>query len=146
MAEDFIFDLPIPDTLVIAEEMRRNLNALGVTNITPDPALPRNPREGMLRILTEYPSNVRLQFFFSSSWVTILTNIQAGISVVQRLEFNFVNLQQWIIDHNLGQYPIVQVFRNDGQIITPSTMQHASVNRVIVEHGAPKTGTAIIIG
>jgi len=52
----------------------------------------------------------------------------------------FDSLQTWVWDHNLGYMPLTQVFNEEDKIML-SSVQHVSLNRLVVEHTSTRSGS-----
>lgn len=143
----FLFDKPVSLTQVASKEIRDNFNAIGTLNITDNENLPSNPRDGMPRLLIADLANIKLQVWLDNEWKTLINYINVG-PVPRRLEFSFTTLDtSWVCDHNLGVRPSgVQAMDDADRVIVPQSIQHASVNRVIVQHTIPVTGKVILVG
>jgi len=50
----------------------------------------------------------------------------------------------WIINHNLGYHPLIEVFDTDGNLVEAAVTQ-GSLNTVTVEHSTPIAGRAELI-
>jgi len=142
----FQFDLPRQGTSGTSEEIRGNMNSLATTNLTDDSAFPTNPRDGMQRIFTGDPSNIRLQVYYGGSWITLISNISLTTTPSSHKEESFTSSAVWTYDHNLGKRPLVQVLNSADQLIQPATIEHASVDRVVVTHGSAISGSIIVVG
>ena len=143
--EIFIFDIPVTDSPQKAVEIRNNLNALGVNNATANADFPRDPRDGMTRVLEASPSVIKFQLFWGTSWRTIADF--SGLSTsARRSSQNFVSTDVWVFDHNLGVKPLVQVILATGAVVFPLSVVHANDNRVIITHTAAQSGTIIVVG
>lgn len=137
----------------LSEEIRQNFDTLGRLNITDDESYPDSPRDGMPRVNEADPTNVKLQIWYDSLWRTILQKIHTGIPSPAKLIYEVtVAATVWTIDHNLGSAVLVQVFDSTWNILTPANIQQVDTgvpplkNRVVITHGAPVTGNAVIIG
>jgi hypothetical protein len=133
--------------------VRNNFNSLATTNWTTDAAYPANPREGMQRILDEggAGTNIKWQIYRGGSWQTVMQHLELGLTLTVRREFEFSTATAtWLMDHNLGVRPLVQVFDAADDMLVPTNIKHVQTagewNRVIVTHGAVQTGYAILIG
>lgn len=51
----------------------------------------------------------------------------------------------WVIDHNLGYYPVIRIFRLDGTEFEPLTVVHTSQNQIVVSFNSPQTGMARVV-
>ena len=138
----FIFDIPADHTPLKAKDIRDQFNVLAVNHITSDPNFPRNPRDGMLRVFSPDGVTVALQLFFGT-WRNLYINVGTQ---ARKQEQIFTSLAQWVFDHNLGTYPIVQVYDSSGREIIPEHVDHISTNRVIVTHSAITSGKIIVVG
>lgn len=137
----------------LSEELRENFDTLGRLNITDDETYPDSPRDGMPRVNEADSTNVKLQIWYGLDWRTILQNIQSGIPApAKQIHEVTVAAAVWTIDHNLASAVIVQVFDSTWNILTPTNIQQVDTgipplkNRVVITHGAPTTGNAVIIG
>lgn len=154
----FIFGEPQSGAPRRSQEIRNNFEAVARMNITADPSLPKNPHEGMSRILMDLsPANNWLwQLYLEGQWRTQLSRINSSQSGVSRRTFTFGSaVNPWVIQHNSGNQPLVQIFDSTfkqmqvvpfgpgpGQFI----LQHADANRCNVTFAGPTTGFAIVIG
>ncbi len=143
MAKTFIYDVPLTGSAYRAFEVRDNFNALGINNATANPDHPKNARNGMSRVLSEDPNNVKFQIFWNG-WQTLIYDI-GGATQSRRKSKSFSALAQWTFDHGLGEIPITQVLVGN-ILVSPEKVEHPSGNRVIVTHATPQTGTIIVVG
>jgi len=115
-ARVFQFGVPGEQTNVRSLEVRENFRALAQTLYTTDPAFPANPRQGMFRVLDDPTAlgNVKLQAWIGTAWQTILQNIQVGVPAPAKIIVASFQTppgaNPWIIDHNLGSKPFIQVY------------------------------------
>jgi len=142
----FEFDLPVPNSSVLAQEVRSNFNSLGTLNITANPDAPTNPRNGMPRLYMESTTSALFQIYFEGAWVTLAVLGSGTVAQARRKSQSFSSQSQWIFDHNLGLRPLVQVVLATGEVVLPEKIEHASVDRVIVTHAAPESGEIIVVG
>lgn len=133
--------------------VRNNFNALATTNWTTNANYPANPRNGMMRVLdlNGAGTNIKLQLFRAGAWQTLIQHLELILGLAVRREFVFTAAAAvWTIDHNLGVRPLVQTFNAADLQITPASVLHVQVggewNRVVVTHGAPQTGYALLVG
>ena len=150
----FTFDTPVSDSNLESLVLRQNFNAIARSNWTTDASYPQNPRNGMVRVLDEngLGTNIQLQMYIDA-WVTIIHHLETLVSLARRLEFTItVAAAGWQIDHNLGVKPLVQVLDAADFQLTPTSVQHVQTgvplawNRIIITHGAPVAGYAIVVG
>lgn len=154
----FLFDGPSAQTPMRSQEVRNDLTALAQTNIGSDPAKPAFPREGMMRILkpTAPATAYLLQAYLRGAWRTQLQLMESAHPTTAKLIFPFgVATNPWVLQHNLGSMPVVQVLRADllqRQLVLAAPgadqyiLQHADDNRVNVTFSGPVTGFAIVVG
>ena len=72
--------------------------------------------------------------------------LSGGAAVVAYYSSTFANQTSVTVTHNLGHYPIVQVLDGSGNLITPDTLNHGSVNAFTVTFNPGLTGTLIWVG
>jgi len=154
----FLFDEPQAGAPRRSQEIRNNFEALGRCNITTDPTLPANPREGMMRVLKDLSpaNNWKLQQFLAGAWQTLAQRINSARPAAASRTFVFTAaVNPWVIQHDLGNQPLVQIFDLTylQRQVVPSApgagqyiLQHADANKVNVTFAAPTTGIAIVIG
>jgi len=153
---NFNFDQPAAapqgEVPLASQVVRENFNAIGTLNWTTDPAFPKNPRNGMPRILANDPSNLELQVHYDGAWRTVLEHFEvilAGAKIAKHLEAAFTTAV-WTIDHNFGTRPVVQCFDNTNSLVVPAIIQHVQVAgewaRTIVTHAGPVIGYAVLVG
>ncbi len=149
----FEFDRPGNKENLASLVVRLNFNSLGTTNFTTDANYPQNPQVGMLRIFDAAGAgtNILLQWYYGGSWVTLLEHLEIAGTFARRFEFLFAAAANpWTITHNLGVRPIVQCFDAADSLIVPVDIQQVQVlgqwARVVVTHGGPQTGFAILVG
>jgi len=152
-ADKWVWEKPANEGPRLSEEIRDNMGTLGRLNITDDEAYPNNPRDGMPRVSEANLTNVKLQVWYRTAWLTLMQNIQAGIPVPSKQIHEItVAAGVWTIDHNLGSAVIVQVYNATWNLLTPTNIQQVDTgvpplkNRVVVTHAAPITGNVVIIG
>lgn len=144
---DFNFALPQELSPLDAKEVREKVNAIGRLNITADDNCPKNPLEGMPRVNKSDTNNVRFQIFYNGDWRTAASQLQSTITPPQYLEFEQSTPNvTWLIQHNLGRKPLVQISDTTGNVIYPDVQHTDSDNRVVITHSTPETGTVIIVG
>jgi len=127
-----LFQVGLPRDQIPARsaEIRNNLQALLQNLFTTDPSLPTNPQEYSFRLFNELTDptkagNLRLQIRFGGSWRDFLQNLQGGLAAPAKTIVDFVAggpSSPWVIDHNLGSQPFVQVIGTTGpqlQLFSP---------------------------
>jgi hypothetical protein len=72
----------------------------------------------------------------TSSAVSTTVTATAGTS------YSFSAVDPWVINHNLGYYPVVVCYDGSGNLLTPTSVTNGSVNQTTVNFGVAKTGTA----
>lgn len=142
----FRFGIPVGHKGVKSDEVRDNFEALATTNATSREDEPKSPRNGMLRVFAPEDSGAVLLQLFWNSWRTLLC-VGGTITAAMRTDKAFTSSTNWVFDHNLGDYSIVQcIDTTTNEVIHPEKIEHASVNRVIVTHSRPVTGKIIVVG
>ena len=141
----FTFDVPVSDSPLKSRSIRDNFNAIGTLNITDNPILPKNPRDGMPRVFTGDMNNIKFQVFLNGVWVTVLEHL-AEVVNGRKEEFNFTALAVWTVTHNWGSYPSVVCLNSLNREIVPGDVQHVSINRVVITHSVSITGKMILRG
>jgi len=149
-ASMFNFSIPVADAPVLADEVRNNFEALARAFYTTDTNYPETKRKGMPRIFDNggTGTDVLLQWWDGSAWVTILRGIQKSIATPTRVDMSFASALTWTLNHYMGVYPLVQVYDAAGNLInaTNYTLQHVNNDRVVITFSAPTAGSAILIG
>lgn len=142
----FEFEKPAQGEELSSALIRRLLRALAQTNITDDVNYPANPERGMLRFNVANPSNVKLEVYWNSSWVTLVQGVGGVGSAARHLTSSYSAQVTWTFDHNLGKKPLVQCINASGVVVLPSSITHVSDNRVVVVHGTATSGTMVVVG
>ena len=114
----FQYNIPADQTPARSSEVRENFRALMRNQYTTDPAHPASPQEHEFRLLDDHTTpaltgNLRLQVYLGGTWREVLQNLQLGFAAPSKVvsaAFNAVALNPWVVDHNLGSKPVVQVF------------------------------------
>lgn len=147
MAEDFQFDMPPSGGIpIISATVRKNFNAIGVLNLTQGVESPKNPRDGMPRLLVS-GTELILQVYWNSAWRTVIDGIgNPALIIPRRLEADFLSSTIWQFDHNLGRRPIIQCLDSNLEVIYPQKVEHSGVNRVIATHTTATAGKIIVVG
>lgn len=108
------YGIPAEQTPARSAEIRNALEALARTFYSTDDAIPQNPRDGQMRIFDEVGlGNTKLQWRFGGDWQTVLQNVQNDVPAPSKqvaAGFAAVASSPWVVDHNLGSKPLVQVF------------------------------------
>jgi hypothetical protein len=144
--EQFRFDLPQNNTMATAKLIRENFEALGRSNYTTDPEYPKTPRNGMLRIYYDKVLKIVYLQTYIDGWITLFQTGNATKSArVKEKSFDTAT-PTWVFDHDLGNFPSTEVLDNEGNVVVPESITHASVNRVIVQHRLGITGKIIVVG
>jgi hypothetical protein len=142
----FDFNVPAVGNPADALEIQANFAALATTNFTEDAAYPLNPRDGMQRVYKQSSTVWLWQIYKDSSWVTI-KDIFSTSGTLQRDELTITTpAAVWTFTHGFGVHPLVQVQNSSGYLLSPASIQHTSVNQVVVTHGSPQTGKIVVIG
>jgi len=157
-AQQFQYDTPEQNTPNISQEMRDNFEGVARTFLTDDDALPAAPREGQQRIFKDAgpPASTKLQWYDGATWRTLIQRIEGGVAApLKQIVDVTVPQTTWTIDHNIGSYPVVQVFDNTWnqfQVVptAPGANQyllvHVNENRVVITHTGAQDGHVIILG
>lgn len=56
--------------------------------------------------------------------------------------------EAWVIEHNLGQYPVISVFldiHGKTQTVLPYSIEHPSKNKCIIKFTQPRVGYAHLV-
>jgi len=119
-AELFRYGRPVEGAFMDAVEMREYLTALARTHYTTDADNPNNAQDGQPRFNAVDPDNVKLEFWLNGAWRTALQGIDKGIAapVKSIAQFDTAGVS-WVIDHNLGSQPLVQVYDSTFQQLRP---------------------------
>lgn len=147
----FVFETPARGADLASQVVRENFMSLGTTNYTTNPAYPKNPRKGMLRVfdLNGAGTNIKLQQFLNGSWTSLVEHLELLLSLCRRREINCTGAV-WTVNHGLGFKPVVQCYDALHQKIEPTTIQHVLIggewSRTVVTHAAPVTGYVILVG
>lgn len=56
-----------------------------------------------------------------------------------------VEATEWVVDHELGYYPLVQVVLSDLFQIIPSSIEHPTKERTVINFSSPQSGWARLI-
>lgn len=129
--------IPRDQTPARSEEIRNNFQALLQNLFTSDPALPLNAPDYAIRLLDDVndpiqAGNLRLQVRFGGAWRDILQNLQGGLAAPAKSLLDFVQggpSSPWVIDHNLGSQPMVQVIGTTGPQYTLFTPANDTAQR-----------------
>jgi len=121
----FLYGRPVEGAFVDAEEMRNNLTALARTHYTTDVLYPLNAQDGQPRINAVDPNNIKFQVFISGAWRTVLQQVDKGVAAPVKNIWQFDTAgAAWIIDHNLGSQPLVQIYDAAFNLLTPVPVTH----------------------
>jgi hypothetical protein len=141
-----VYGVPEEGSALSSGAIRINFQALARTNISAAEELPKNPRDGMLRILVENQRNPKFQVYLNGQWYTVIDQLTNPSPVPHYFEYDFASSDTWVVDHNLGRRPIVQVLNSSNIVVEPLAITHANTNRVIVTHTSPIPGRVVLIG
>ena len=77
--------------------------------------------------------------------------MEQSLSIPRRMESAVaVAAAVWTINHNMGVRPLVQSYNTLDTLLAPVSIVHVLVagvyNRVVITHGAPVAGYAILVG
>lgn len=142
----FVFGVPAENSAITSSHMRNALEALARTNITSNPSNPPNPRDGMLRVNVSTPSNIVLELYYNGTWRALIQNLTSVGGVAKYATQQYTSATVWTIDHNFGRRPIVQCVNGSGDVIHPLSVNHTSLNRVVVTHSTATAGHIIVTG
>ena len=59
--------------------------------------------------------------------------------------YNFTDSDEWVVNHNLGQYVLVQTMTAAGERIEGSVRWSEDMNAVTISFESPQSGTALVI-
>lgn len=59
--------------------------------------------------------------------------------------YNFTDSDEWVVNHNLGQYVLVQTMNASGERIEGSVKWSEDMNAVTISFESPQSGTALVI-
>lgn len=83
------------------------------------------------------------------NWLAIDTPIYGinpgpgNLPIARPVSYAFINLDTWVINHNLGYYPNVQVFDEDG-IEMEAQIDQTSTTVTTITFSEPKSGFAVV--
>lgn len=52
----------------------------------------------------------------------------------------------WTVNHNLGEYPNVEVRANNGRVVFPDAIQHVNANTLLIKFTSPQVGSVKVVG
>lgn len=145
---NYVQDQPLTNAPLESKPIRINFTALAVNNFTNKTTLPKDPRDGMTRMRYDTETELaHFEVFLFGQWLSVVSDIQENKINAIRKDFPIsVAASTWTIDHFIGRMPLVQCLDSVNRVIVPADIQHASVNRVVIEHGSAITGKVIVIG
>lgn len=134
---------------LVSEPVRISLSALATHHA--GATAPTDPQEGWIWMDTSNPTNISLKAFISSTWITILSNIQAGApsqSTVDKYTHDQTTpATTWTINHGLSTDDVtITIYDATGLWMLPNTVQIVDDNSVTVTFLTSETGKAVITG
>lgn len=124
--------------------INHNLNSMDLS-VTVYDAMNRVVIPGEVTVINASQVVVGLGTATQGKVVLVTGNLDGNQAPAYAFEFYQTNpLTSWVINHNLGRYPIVRIFIGN-QEVQPETITFDTVNTVTVTFSTPQVGQAKLI-